>query len=184
MAARRHVREADCTVHHDLEENVNETVITREGLDRLREELDQLTTTGRAEIAERIRFASATEANASESAEYMRVREDQAMLERRIAVLRDRIARAVVVEPDRRNGVLDVGERVQVRDLANDETVEFELVGSLEADPFARRISAASPLGRVLLGRKRGEIAIVDAPKGELRYEILRIRSRAAGRAS
>ena len=85
MAARRHVREADCTVHHDLEENVNETVITREGLDRLREELDQLTTTGRAEIAERIRFASATEANASESAEYMRVREDQAMLERREA---------------------------------------------------------------------------------------------------
>jgi len=161
---------------------VDETVITRDGLDRLRDELDELTTAGRAEMAERIRFATASEANAAESAEYQRVREDQAHLERRIALLRDRIAHAVVVEPDRRNGVVDVGERVQLRDLATDETVEYEIVGSLEADPFARRISAVSPLGRALVGRKKGEVAVVEAPKGRLRFEILRIRGAAAGR--
>jgi transcription elongation factor GreA len=71
--------------------------------------------------------------------------------------------------------VLDVGERVRVRDLENDEEVQYELVGSLEADPLAGRISAASPLGRALLGRRGGEVAIVDAPQGRLLFEILEV---------
>ena len=159
---------------------MNETLITPAGLERLRTELDELTTSGRNEIAERIRRAAAAEANAVESSDYQDAREDQALLERRIALLRDRLASATIVDPDPRNGRVDVGERVRLRDLETGETIEYELVGALEADPFARRISAASPLGRALLGRRRGERVEVQAPKALLRYEIVGIR--AAGR--
>jgi transcription elongation factor GreA len=71
--------------------------------------------------------------------------------------------------------VLDIGEQVRLRDLENDEEIRYELVGSHEADPFAGRISAASPLGRALLGRRGGDVATVDAPKGRLRFKILEI---------
>jgi transcription elongation factor GreA len=152
-----------------------ETAITRAGLERLRKELEQLTTAGRDEIAERIRSASRAESNAVESADFQDAREDQALLERRIAILKERIASARVVEPNGRNGVVDLGERVRLRDLETDEQIEYEVVGSLEADPFARRISAASPLGRALLGRRRGDVAVVDAPRGRVRFQILSI---------
>jgi transcription elongation factor GreA len=161
-----------------------DSAITRAGLERLIDELDRLTTAGRHEIAARIREASSSEANAVESVEFQEARNDQTMLERRIALLQERIAAATVVEPNGRNGVVDVGESVQLRDLDTDETVEYEIVGSLEADPFTRRISAASPLGRALLGRRRGDVAVVDAPKGRLSFEILRIRKRRAPRIS
>ena len=105
------------------------------------------------------------------------------MLERRIAMLQERIPDADVVDPDAGNGVLDVGERARVRDLENDEEIQYELVGSLEADPLAGRISAASPLGRALLGRWGGEVAIVDAPKGRLRFKILEIQVASSGAA-
>jgi transcription elongation factor GreA len=116
-----------------------------------------------------------SERNVADNVDYQDALEEQALLERRIAILQERIADADVVDPDPKNGVLDVGERVRVRDLENDEEIQFELVGSLEADPLAGRISAASPLGRALLGRRDGEVAIVDAPKGRLRFEILQI---------
>jgi transcription elongation factor GreA len=161
---------------------MTETAITRAGLERLKEELEELTTAGRDEIAARIRRASRAESNAVESADFQDAREDQALLERRIAILKERIASASVVEPNGRNGVVDLGERVRLRDLQTDELIEYEVVGSLEADPFARRISAASPLGQALLGRRRGDVAVVDAPKGRVRFEILGIRA-APGRA-
>jgi transcription elongation factor GreA len=154
---------------------MTQTLITRAGLARLGEQLEHLTTTRRQEIAERIRSAVLSERNVADNVDYQDALEEQALLERRIAILQERIADADVVDPDAKNGVLDVGERVRVRDLENDEEIQFELVGSLEADPLAGRISAASPLGRALLGRRDGEVAIVDAPKGRLRFEILQI---------
>ena len=156
---------------------MTETAITRAGLERLKEELEELTTAGRDAIAARIRRASRAESNAVESADFQDAREDQALLERRIAILKERIASASVVEPNGRNGVVDLGERVRLRDLQTDEQIEYEVVGSLEADPFARRISAASPFGQALLGRRRGDVAVVDAPRGRVRFEILGIRA-------
>ena len=151
------------------------TLITRAGFARLLEELDRLTTAGRQEIAERFRDAVSTGANPAENADYLDARAEQALLECRIAILRQRIAAAQVVEPDGLNGILDLGERVRLHDLETGERVEYELVGSLEADPSAGRISAASPVGQAVRGRQQGDVVIVEAPKGWLRFKILDI---------
>jgi transcription elongation factor GreA len=154
---------------------VDETVITRAGLQRLNEELERLTGEGRREIAERLTRAVANETNHAENADYLAVREDQALLERRIALLQERLLSAQLSEPDPENGRIDVGERVRLRALDSGKRLEVELVGRLEADPSRGRISIASPLGKAILGLRRGEIVDVDAPRGTLRYKILAV---------
>lgn len=154
---------------------MREAFITPDGLARLTEELEHLSHSGRQEVAERIRQAVSTDANAEENADYQAAREEQALLERRIAILQERIASAQLVEPDASNGSVDVGERVRLRDLDTGERVEVELVGSFEGDPSQGRISVASPLGEALLGRRHGEVAIVDAPMGRLRFKVLAV---------
>jgi transcription elongation factor GreA len=150
-------------------------VITREGLERLGAELERLTTEGRREITDRLRHAAASEANCAENAEYLSAREDQALLERRIALLAERLQSAQVVEPQPGNGCVDVGERVRVRDLESGQRLELELVGPFESDTGAGRISVVSPLGRAILGLRRGQIAEVDAPRGRLQFKILAV---------
>jgi transcription elongation factor GreA len=154
---------------------MKETLITVDGFARLCEDLERLKTTGRSEMTARIRHAVSTDADASANADYLAAREEQALLEARIARLEERLTEARVVEPDAANGVVDLGERVRLRDLDTGARHEYELVGSLEADPAAGRISAESPLGRALIGRRRGEVALVDAPKGPVRFRILGI---------
>jgi transcription elongation factor GreA len=154
---------------------LNETLVTRAGLARATETLEHLKSAARREIAERIRHAITTQTNASESADYLDAREEQALLERKIAQLEQRLAAAKIAEPNGGNGVIDVGERVRVRDLETGERVDYELVGSLEADAAAGRISTKSPVGRALLGRRKGEVAVVDVPKGTVRLKILEI---------
>jgi transcription elongation factor GreA len=151
------------------------TVITRDGLERLTDELEQLRTGGRQEIAERLRAAVSTNANVVESAEYHEARDDQATLERRIAVLEERIALAQLADPDGTNGLVDVGERVGVRDVESGRRVQYQLVGALEADVSQGRVSVLSPVGRALVGRRRGDVAVVEAPQGEVRLKILSI---------
>ena len=153
---------------------MHETVITREGLARLGEELERLGTVGRLRITERLRRAAA-ETNPSESADYLDAREEQALLERRIARLEERLRTARVVEPQPGNGRVDVGERVRLRDLDSGERLELELVGPHEADPSADRISIVSPLGRAVVGLRRGQIARVDAPLGRRRLEVVAV---------
>jgi transcription elongation factor GreA len=152
-----------------------DTVITHDGLARLTAELEHLTTAGRAEIADRIRTAVMQNANVVESAEYHEARDDQARLERRIAVLTERIASAELAAPDDANDLVDVGERVRLRDLANGRRVEYELVGALEADASRGRVSVLSPVGRALIGRRKGEVTVVDAPRGSIRLKVLSI---------
>jgi transcription elongation factor GreA len=154
---------------------LNDTLITQGGFARATEQLEQLKMAGRREIAERIRHALMTETNAAENADYLDAREEQARLERRIAQLEERLSGARIAEPNGGNGVIDLGERVRLHDLDTDERVEYELVGSLESDPSAGRISAQSPVGRALLGRRKGEVATADVPKGKLRFKILEI---------
>jgi transcription elongation factor GreA len=152
---------------------MSETVITYGGLARLREELERLTTDGRRMVADRLRHALSTQANGSENADYLAAREEQALLEHRIALLQERLGSARPVEPQPGNGLVDVGERVRVRDLDSGERLDLELVGPLETDVAAGRISLASPLGRAIVGRRRGEVVEVDAPRGPIRYRIL-----------
>ena len=154
---------------------MNETLITPAGLIRLTDELDRLRTLGRQEITQRIRSAIATDADASANADYQAAREEQAILEAKIARLEQRLDAARVVEPDASNNILDLGERVRIRDLETGARHEYEVVGSLEADPTAGRISASSPLGQALIGRRRGDVAVVEAPRGQRCFTILSV---------
>jgi transcription elongation factor GreA len=154
---------------------MHETLITPDGLERLSAELEQLATEGRREIAERLKQAAAAEPNRAENADYLGVREDQALLERRIALLEDWLRSAQVVEPQPHNGRIDVGECVRLRDLGSGERFEVELVGPLESDGIAGRVSISSPLGRAIVGLRRGQVAEVDAPRGKLRFKILAV---------
>jgi transcription elongation factor GreA len=154
---------------------MDEIVITPEGRERLEAELERLTNDGRREIAERLKRAVASEANRAESAEYLTVLDDQALLERRIALLAERLRSAQVIEPQLGNGRVDVGERVRVRDLESGARLELELVGTLESDAGAGRVSVASPFGRAILGLRRGEVAEVHAPRGKLRFKVLAV---------
>ena len=154
---------------------MNETLITPAGLARLSAELGSLKSAGRDGIAERIRDAVSTDADPTANADYLAAREEQALHEAKIARLEQRLAAARVAEPDVENGVVDLGERVLLRDLDTDAVHEYELVGSLEADPAAGRISVESPLGRALVGRGAGDVAVVQAPKGRRQLKVLAI---------
>lgn len=153
---------------------MDETVFTREGLERLNEELDRLTTSGRRGIAEQLKQAAASGAS-RESADYLYAREEQAQLERRIALLEERLRAARVVEPQLGNGRVDVGERVRLRDLDSGTPLEVELVGAHEADLSAGRISVVSPVGKAVVGRRRGEVAVVEAPAGRRRFRVVAV---------
>ncbi|HKI93615.1 MAG TPA: transcription elongation factor GreA [Gaiellaceae bacterium] len=157
-----------------------ETLITPTGLSRLCEELDRLKSTGRDEIAERIRHAISTDADPTANADYLAAREEQALHEAKIARLEQRLTAVRVVEADAANDVVDLGERVMLRDLDTKAVHEYQLVGSLEADPAAGRISAESPLGRTLIGLGAGDVVVVEAPKGQRRLRILAIEQAAA----
>lgn len=154
---------------------MQESVITRGGFDRLSEEFEQLKSEGRRSVADRLRRTAGSEANLTENAEYLDAREEQAQLERRIAVLKERLRSARIVEPCLGNGRVDLGERVRVRDVSSGQPIEVELVGHLEADLAAGRVSVASPLGRALVGLREGEIADVEAPRGRLGFEVLAV---------
>jgi transcription elongation factor GreA len=154
---------------------MKEMLITPAGFARLSKELEHLKTVGRDEIADRLRRAVATEADLTANTDYQVAREEQALLEAKTARLEQRLDAIQVAEADPGNDVLDLGERVRLRDLDTGARVEYELVGSFEADLQAGKISAASPLGQAVIGRHRGEIALVDAPSGRLRFKILAI---------
>jgi transcription elongation factor GreA len=154
---------------------MEEMVATLEGLARLGEELERLTTVERRAIAERLKHAAATEANRTENGDYVDAREQQALLERRIALLEQKLRAARLVEPQLGNGRVDVGERVHVRDLVSGDRLELELVGALEADPDAGRISVISPLGKAIVGLRRGQIVDVDTPLGRRRFKVLAV---------
>lgn len=156
---------------------MKERLITPEGLSRLSEELEHLKTVGRRRATERVRAALATDADPTANADYLAAREEQHRLEGRIALLENRLAETRVAEPNATNGIVDLGERVRLHDLDTGARLEYELVGSLEADPIANRISAESPLGRALLGLRTGDIALADAPNGRRRFEVVAIES-------
>jgi len=158
---------------------MEELVITREGLERLNEELGHLKGEGRRLVAERLRGAVASQANLIQNAEYLDARAEQAQLEGRIALLESRLHSAKVVGPCLGNGRVDLGERVRVRDLSSGRPLEVELVGPVEADLTAGRVSVASPLGQALVGLREGEIADVEAPRGRLGFEVLAVEVRA-----
>ncbi|MGZ4386122.1 MAG: transcription elongation factor GreA [Gaiellaceae bacterium] len=156
---------------------VKEVILTPEGYERLKDEIEYLSTTKRREVADRIRIAREF-GDIAENAEYDDAKNEQAMLEHRIATLEERLRDARVIEEHEvRSDAVSIGTRVRLRDIEANRTVEYHIVGSAEANPAENRLSNESPVGRAILGRKKGETVEVTAPRGTLKFKILEIKA-------
>jgi len=152
-----------------------DVILTREGLEQLEQELENLRSVKRTEVKERLKEAIAL-GDLSENSEYDDAKNEQAFMEGRILELEKMIRNAKVIEDDtQEEGVISVGSLVKVKDIEFDEINEYRLVGTVEADPMNNRISNESPVGRALLGHKAGEIIDVEVPAGIIKLEILEI---------
>ncbi len=157
--------------------NEKETVLTPEGLSKLQDELDELKTVHRREVNDRIRQAKEY-GDLSENAEYEDAKQEQAFIEGRIMKLESMVRNAKLIdESEYAADEVHLGCTVKVKDLKNGENYEFSIVGSTEADPSKRRISNESPLGRSLIGHKKGETVDVTTPRGMVKYKIDAIKS-------
>ena len=146
-----------------------ESLITQEGLEKLREELAYLTTAKRREVAERIKEAREF-GDIMENSEYDDAKNEQALLEQRIAQLEERVRRATVVDENHVNtDVVSVGVLVHVKDQKSGDSRKFQIVGSAEADPAESTLSNESPIGKALVGHKRGDVVTVEVPRGPKR---------------
>jgi transcription elongation factor GreA len=136
-----------------------QSVITPEGLEKLKDEIDHLTTVKRREVAERIKEAREF-GDISENAEYDDAKNEQALLE-------ERLRRATVIdEKDIGTDEVQFGSVVHVKDQKTDVSQKFQIVGSTEADPLEHKLSNESPIGKALLGHKRNDIVTVEVPRG------------------
>ncbi len=157
---------------------LKDVILTPEGYKQLKSELDRLRTEKRREIAERIAAARAF-GEIAENAEYDDAKNEQMMLEHRIAQLEERLANARVINPkDIDTSVVSVGSVVRLRDVDAKETVEYFIVGSAEANPIERKLSNESPVGKAIMGRKKGETVEVATPRGsKLKFKIMEIKA-------
>ena len=152
-----------------------EIILTDEGLRKLEEELEQLKTVKRKEIAEKIKEALSF-GDLSENSEYDEAKNEQAFVEARILQLETTLKNVRVLDDDELNNeIVSVGSKVLLRDIEFDEEVEYQIVGSTEADPTSGKISDESPVGKGLIGHKIGETVVIEAPVGDIKYEILSI---------
>jgi transcription elongation factor GreA len=146
-----------------------EVVLTREGFEKLKDEIEHMRTVRRREVAERIKVAREF-GDISENAEYDHAKNEQAMLEARIAQLEDKLRKATVVDESQVDAdVVSVGSRVRVKDQKSGQSVAYQIVGSAEADPSESKLSNESPVGSALLGHKRGDVVTVAVPRGPSR---------------
>jgi transcription elongation factor GreA len=146
-----------------------EVVLTREGFEKLKVEIEHMRTVKRREVAERIKVAREF-GDISENAEYDHAKNEQAMLEARIAQLEEKLRMARVIdEKEIETDVVSVGSRVRVKDQKSGKSAMYQIVGSAEADPSEARLSNESPVGSALLGHKRGDIVSVTVPRGPSR---------------
>ena len=152
-------------------------ILTPEGHEALTQELETLRTDRRREIADRIRTAREF-GDIAENAEYDDAKNEQAMLEHKIAQLEERLARARVIDTDDVDtSVVSVGSVVRLRDVDAKRTDEYFIVGSAEANPAELKLSNESPVGKAIIGRKKGETVEVAAPRGTLKFKIMDIQA-------
>ena len=143
-----------------------ETLITQEGLEKLRAEIEHLATVKRREVAERIKDAREF-GDIAENSEYDDAKNEQALLEQRIAHLEELLRRARIVDESAIDTeTVGVGVRVHVKDQKSGESRKFQIVGATEADPAEQKLSNESPIGKALQGHKRGDVVTIDVPRG------------------
>ncbi len=149
--------------------------LTDEGLKKLQDELENLRTIGRTEIAEKIKVARGY-GDLSENSEYDEAKNEQAKIESRIAELEAMLNNVEIIAEKKSAGkTVTIGSKVKVLDVEFDEEMEFKIVGSAEAAPGKGYISDESPVGKALLGAKVGDIVKAEAPDGEIELKIIAI---------
>jgi transcription elongation factor GreA len=159
-------RETTSDQQSEGREVTRQAVITPEGLEKLKEEIENLSTERRREVAARIKEAREF-GDISENAEYDDAKNEQALLEARIAQLEERLRRATVIdEKEVGTDEVTVGSVVHVKDQKSGDSQKFQIVGSTEADPLEQKLSNESPIGRALIGRKRNDVVTVEVPRG------------------
>ena len=146
--------------------------LSQEGLDKLREELTEMVNVRRAEVAARIHEAK-EHGDITENAEYEDAKNEQAFVEGRIQALSALIKNAVIIDEHASTSHVAIGSTVEVESQDGRET--FRIVGSAEANPAEGRISNESPVGRALLGHRKGEKIVVSVPAGSWTYKIVGI---------
>ncbi|HBT20648.1 MAG TPA: transcription elongation factor GreA [Peptococcaceae bacterium] len=150
-------------------------ILTPAGLKKLEEELNYLRTVKRREIADRIKQAIEF-GDISENSEYDEAKKEQAFIEGRILTLEKQLRNAEVIDLDQvRTDEVSLGSKVVLEDMELGEIVEYEIVGSMEANPSENRISNESPVGKAILGKKVGSVVDVQVPEGVIKYKILGI---------
>ena len=153
-----------------------EVILTQEGLKRLEDELEQLKSVKRREIAERIKVAIGY-GDISENSEYEDAKNEQAFIEGRVITLEKMLRNARIINSDDINtDVVGVGAKVIVKDLEYGDTLEYLIVGTAESDPLNNKISNESPVGKAILGKQKGAVVDVTVPAGVVQYEIIDIR--------
>ena len=156
---------------------MKEVILTAEGFKKLQKEIAYLSNDKRREVAERIRVAREF-GDIAENAEYDDAKNEQAHLEARIALLEERLSAArVVTKKEIKSGEVSIGTKVRLKDMDANQTVEYHIVGSAEADPAEHKLSNESPVGKAIMGRKKGEVVEVAAPRGALKFKILDIKA-------
>ena len=156
---------------------MKEVILTPEGYKKLTKEIEYLSNEKRREVAERIKVAREF-GDIAENAEYDDAKNEQAYVEARIAMLEERLVSARVIQKkDVAKDVVSVGSVVRLRDIDANETVEYHIVGSAEANPAEHKLSNESPVGKAIMGKKKGEVVEVSAPRGALKFKILEIKA-------
>lgn len=153
--------------------NTKEVYLTQEGLDKLKEELDYLKLEKRPEVISELKDARAL-GDLSENAEYDAARNEQAIVEAKIAELEVMIENAVVIKEVSTDKV-SIGNSVKIEYVEDNDTEVYSIVGSKEADPFQNKISNESPIAKAILGLSVGDIAHVDSPNGKYSVKVVEI---------
>lgn len=152
-----------------------QVLLTHEGLLELENELDNLKTVKRKEIAEKIKVALSF-GDLSENSEYDEAKNEQAIIESRIATIEAMLKNVKIIDSQELSTeIIHIGSVVTLRDIEFDEIVTYRIVGSNEANPENGRISDESPVGSALLGHKAGEKVQIETPAGVIEYDIIEI---------
>ena len=156
---------------------MKEVILTPEGHKKLKQEIEYLSNEKRREVADRIKTAREF-GDIAENAEYDDAKNEQALLEHRIAQLEERLVNArVITKKEISKDSVSIGSRVKLRDVDAKETIEYRIVGSAEANPSENKLSNESPVGKAIIGRKKGETVEVTAPRGTLKFKIMDIQA-------
>ncbi|MEC0244022.1 transcription elongation factor GreA [Paenibacillus dokdonensis] len=153
-----------------------EVILTQDGLKKLEDELENLKSVKRREVAERIKVAIGY-GDISENSEYEDAKNEQAFIEGRIITLEKLLRNARIINSDEINtDVVGVGATVTVQDLEFGDTMEYTIVGTAESDPLNNKISNESPVGKAILGKQKNTTVDVNVPAGVVQYKIIDIK--------